>query len=118
LISDSHLYVIHFHRLTNNPWITTSRGSSSKKQQRMSMEAAASAGASPFLKKRAASQIPVEVNPDALHFRSLMSSEGSRLNDLCAGWEELLLADQVPEEESGSVRTVIGQSQLLQVNTS
>jgi len=84
----------------------------------MSMEAAASAGdrhTSPFLKKRAASLIPVQVNPDALHFRSLMSSEGSRLNDLCAGWEELLSADQVPEEESGSVRTVIGQSQLLQV---
>lgn len=84
----------------------------------MSMETAASAGdphTSPFLKKRAASLIPVQVNPDALHFRSLMSSEGSRLNDLCAGWEELLSADQVPEEESGSVRTVIGQSQLLQV---
>ena len=36
------------------------------------------------------------------------------MNDLCAYWEELLEANEVPEEETGSVSTVIGQSRLLQ----
>jgi len=43
-----------------------------------------------------------------------MSSEGSRLTDQCSSWDELLNSGEVPEEETGSVRTVIGQTHLLQ----
>ena len=43
-----------------------------------------------------------------------MAREGSRLTDLCVSWDELLANNEVPEEETGSVRTVIGQAQLLQ----
>ena len=43
-----------------------------------------------------------------------MASEGTRLTDLCNSWEELLSKGEVPEEETGSVRTVIGQAHLLQ----
>jgi disks large-associated protein 5 len=43
-----------------------------------------------------------------------MASEGSRLTDLCNSYDELLSSDEIPEEESGAVRTVIGQAHLLQ----
>lgn len=107
--------------LMNNPWITTTRGSSSKKEkQRMSLAASPMSNqsndvqSSPYLKRRAGSLINTPVNREALHFRSLMASEGSRLNDLCSNWEELMDNGDVPEEERGSVLTVIGQAHLLQ----
>lgn len=103
--------------LVNHPWITTTRGSSSKKQ-RQNMEAAANEEhqSSPLLKRRSENyrNSVAPVNPHAHHFRAMMASEGSRLTDLCSNWEELLSKDEVPEEETGSVRTVIGQAQLLQ----
>lgn len=103
--------------LVNNPWITTTRGSSSRKdQERKSLANTPlqDVQSSPYLKKRAGSFANVPVNEDAARFRSRMASEGSRLTDLCNSWEELLANGEVPEEETGSVRTVIGQAQLLQ----
>lgn len=104
----------------NHPWISTTRGSSSKKK-RMSLEAMNSDNqepqSSPFLKRRSEikrNSVAVPPNEDALHFRALMAREGSRLTDLCVSWDELLANNEVPEEETGSVRTVIGQAQLLQ----
>lgn len=104
--------------VVNHPWISTTRGSSSRKQ-RMSLEAVSNQEplSSPVLKKRSISQRKSVVelsNPDALKFRALMASEGSRLTDLCNSYEKLLASDDIPEEESGSVRTVIGQAHLLQ----
>jgi hypothetical protein len=100
----------------HHPWISTTRGSSSKKQ-RMSLETASNEDSlsSPVLKKRSTRKSVIELsNPDALRFRALMASEGSRLTDLCNSYDELLSSDEIPEEESGAVRTVIGQAHLLQ----
>ncbi|EFX72494.1 hypothetical protein DAPPUDRAFT_227521 [Daphnia pulex] len=100
----------------HHPWISTTRGSSSKKQ-RMSLEAVSNEDSlsSPVLKKRSTRKSVIELsNPDALRFRALMASEGTRLTDLCNSYEELLSSDEIPEEESGAVRTVIGQAHLLQ----
>lgn len=102
----------------NHPWISTTRGSSSKKQ-RLSLEAQVNQEpqSSPLLKRRSVRErksVMELSNPDALHFRALMASEGTRLTDLCNSWEELLSKGEVPEEETGSVRTVIGQAHLLQ----
>ena len=108
--------------LANNPWITMTRGSSSKKSNRKSLDptnaTVADLQASPALKRR--SMKPEEKEPaepkdprDAAYFRALVSLEESRLTALCDMWEGYLAAD-VPEEESGTVRTVIGQAHLLQ----
>jgi hypothetical protein len=100
----------------HHPWISTTRGSSSKKQ-RMSLETASNEDSlsSPVLKNRSTRKSVIELsNPDALRFRALMASEGSRLTDLCNSYDELLSSDEIPEEESGAVRTVIGQAHLLQ----
>ncbi|KAK4008083.1 hypothetical protein OUZ56_013239 [Daphnia magna] len=104
--------------VVNHPWISTTRGSSSKKQ-RMSLETFANQEplSSPVLKKRSASERKSVVelsNPDAVKFRALMASEGTRLTDLCNSYEQLLASGDIPEEETGSVRTVIGQAHLLQ----
>ena len=104
--------------VVNHPWISTTRGSSSKKQ-RSSPETSSNQEpqSSPLLKKRSLSQRKSVIelsNPDALRFRALMASEGSRLTDLCNCYEELLSNCEIPEEETGSVRTVIGQAHLLQ----
>lgn len=71
---------------------------------------------SPLFKKRCNGKRKSSTppNPHALHFRAMMASESSRLTDLCNKWEEMLSNNEVPEEETGSVRTVIGQAQLLQ----
>ncbi|KAI9553990.1 hypothetical protein GHT06_019261 [Daphnia sinensis] len=104
--------------VVNHPWISTTRGSSSKKQ-RMSLETFPNQEplSSPVLKKRSPSdrKSVVELsNPDAVKFRALMASEGTRLTDLCNSYEQLLANGDIPEEETGSVRTVIGQAHLLQ----
>ncbi|XP_057374874.1 disks large-associated protein 5-like [Daphnia carinata] len=104
--------------VVNHPWISTTRGSSSKKQ-RMSLEIFSNQEplSSPILKKRSTSERKSVVelsNPDAVKFRALMASEGTRLTDLCNSYEQLLTSGDIPEEETGSVRTVIGQAHLLQ----
>jgi len=113
--------------LINNPWITMTRGSSSKKQRKSeSNTPVRDVQSSPVLKRRSNSNDKPatetvaetvvandELNEKALHFRTLISNEESRLNKLCEEWN-LRLCGDVPEEESGTVRTVIGQAQLLQ----
>lgn len=54
------------------------------------------------------------VNADAERFRTLIKTEECRLSELCTRWDQLVVSNDVPEEETGSVRTVIGQAQLLQ----
>ena len=56
----------------------------------------------------------LEINADAERFRTLIKTEDFRLKELCSRWDHLLVSNDVPEEETGSVRTVIGQAQLLQ----
>lgn len=51
---------------------------------------------------------------DGSHFRCIMNAEAEHLNQSCDIWENILTSGEVPEEEQGSVRTVIGQAQLLQ----
>ena len=122
--------------LANNPWITMTRGSSSKKE-RQTLDAATAAAAapevqsSPILRRRsyedfsAASPIvavtklgnsPASVvrDPrDAQHFRNIVVETEARLKNTCYPWETHLAAC-VPDEETGTVRTVIGQAHLLQ----
>ena len=57
--------------------------------------------------------IPPQLIRDALYFRNLIRREETRLTDLCNKWDHLL-HDDIPEGETGSVRTVIGQAHLLQ----
>lgn len=61
--------------------------------------------------KTPAKQKPIN---DGSPFRSTMAAESDRLNHLCDIWETVLSTEDVPDEEQGSIRTVIGQAQLLQ----
>jgi len=121
--------------LANNPWITMTRGSSSSKLRKSQCATPAHDNqSSPLLKRRSNNAnkpveavssceqtdqqvIPLatlEINADAERFRTLIKTEDFRLKELCSRWDHLLVSNDVPEEETGSVRTVIGQAQLLQ----
>jgi hypothetical protein len=102
----------------NHPWISTTRGSSSKKQ-RSELETSSNEEpeSSPLLKKRSLSQrkTPIELsNTEALHFRLQMAIKISHLADLCNCYEKLLKRCEISKEEEGSVSTVIRQARDLQ----
>ncbi|XP_022798133.1 uncharacterized protein LOC111336320 isoform X2 [Stylophora pistillata] len=51
---------------------------------------------------------------DASYFRDLVAKETDRLNEICSKWERINTDEEnLSEEVTGQIRTVIGQAQLL-----
>lgn len=112
--------------LKDNPWITMTRGSSSSKKNKKSPHCpetdTVECQGSPVLQKRTRPVCVEEVVHDsenneiainARRFRELVQDENGKLVKLCESWEALLAEGAIPEEEVGSVQTVIGQVLLM-----